>query len=563
MVKKNRVGYRIFGFDTETVDYGRGHELYSIQLYSEPEGGVILYRDNWCEIKNFERTVFATNNARFDFVMIRHMFPNARVRVNRSKVFRIDLDPEKRLFLVDIFNFFQSSLEELGKKFGFPKLKKPDYLGKREPTQDERKYFEEYAINDAKVSYHIYKYIVKDFSTVDLTGAVHIPRPFSTAASLAYSQFRKETGFKIQVMNADLHGLYHGGRTECIGYGRFDNVYVFDFNSLYPYCASVLSFPDMEKPVISADFSYEGATFAEVEIFKQHLPPLCVKLDKLYFPYGRLRSWFTNIELRYIHDNKLGEVKRIIDFRNYEEMPSPFRSWVLKHYENKLRAEKSGNTPLRNYEKLLLNSFCGRLALRLQRAEVRTSPPDDWHEWEEISGLWIKRDAGKPRLSRTSNLIWASYITAKARLYLHETVKDDDGFIYCDTDSIHTTNPERYSHMVSDELGKLKEEGDKEGKNYYFRAKSYITTRDGSIKNGKIYIKGLPRREIIYNEGDFFIKGATTTIHVNPLSPKKLGLEEPLVRTVFFTFDGKRILPRQINPLSENVITQPMKIEMF
>ena len=123
MVKKNRVGYRIFGFDTETVDYGRGHELYSIQLYSEPEGGVILYRDNWCEIKNFERTVFATNNARFDFVMIRHMFPNARVRVNRSKVFRIDLDPEKRLFLVDIFNFFSHHLKNWEKSSDFQNSK--------------------------------------------------------------------------------------------------------------------------------------------------------------------------------------------------------------------------------------------------------------------------------------------------------------------------------------------------------------------------------------------------------------------------------------------------------
>jgi len=175
--------------------------------------------------------------------------------------------------------------------------------------------------------------------------------------------------------------------------------------------------------------------YAEVIVKKEWLPPLAYKkkIDnemKLIFPYGRLKKWFTTLELRYLQDNKYGEVHRIINRRLFEGIDSPFRKFVEKHYDMKFKAEIDHNEAMRMYAKLMLNSFYGTWGLRIQSGQVKTTPPVDWDGWEEVNGIWFKRDTDKPRLAPQSNLLVASYITADARLYLHSLVRDDRTLIY-------------------------------------------------------------------------------------------------------------------------------------
>jgi len=555
--------YKLHGFDTETV-YTVVHKLYSVQYYNETDGGHILYDKR--EIKRWadslHNAVLVAHNAVFDFAVTRHLWPDAKVFVNRGKPYKIVLKPD--VFLVDLARFFSGmSLARVGEAFGYKKLEKPPYLGKREPTPSERQYFEEYAINDAKITYFVFKYIMRDLVTRDIEGNYGVTRVFNTAPSYARYRWSTTTDVKVGKWYYDLENLYLGARTECIGYGKFDDVVVFDINSSYPHSAWRLVFPDTEKYVISNDISYEGAVYAEVLVKKDWLPPLAYKKEvngemKLIFPYGKLKKWFTTLELRYLQDNKMGEVHRIIKHRLFEGVDSPFRKFVEEHYNMKLRAEAEHNEAMRMYAKLMLNSFYGTWGLRIQSGQVRTTPPDDWNGWVEENGIWIKRSTDKPKLAPQSNLLVASYITADARLYLHSLCKDDETVVYMDTDSIHTMYPERYMKHVGSGLGKLKIEDDKSGENYYFRAKTYIIE---SEDEKQFYIKGLPRREIIFSPDTLSVTGMGITIRQNLFHPDLLLTENSLVRVVKLEFDHKRLLKDKIDPFHSNTMSEPRCVE--
>jgi len=98
------------------------------------------------------------------------------------------------------------------------------------------------------------------------------------------------------------------------------------------------------------------------------------------------------------------------------------------------------------------------------------------------------------------NLVWASYITAYARLHLWKQMKriGFNRIIYCDTDSIFTTK--RFMN-TSSELGELKREV--KMKNItIFRAKSYITENRVKMKGLWLPFKPKEMRAIILS-GNF------------------------------------------------------------
>jgi hypothetical protein len=115
--------YKLYGFDTETV-YTVVHKLYSVQYYNETDGGHILYDKH--EIKRWadslHNAVLVAHNAVFDFAVTRHLWPEAKVFVNRGKPYKIVLKPD--VYLVDLARFFAGmSLAVLVKRSATKSLK--------------------------------------------------------------------------------------------------------------------------------------------------------------------------------------------------------------------------------------------------------------------------------------------------------------------------------------------------------------------------------------------------------------------------------------------------------
>ena len=127
-----------------------------------------------------------------------------------------------------------------------------------------------------------------------------------------------------------------------------------------------------------------------------------------------------------------------------------------------------------------------------------------------------------------------------------------------DTDSIHTMYPEKYMKHVGQGLGKLKIEDDKSGENYYFRAKTYIIE---SEEEKQFYIKGLPRREIIFSPDTLSVTGMGVTIRQNLFHPELLLTENSLVRVVKLEFDHKRVLKHKIDPFHSNTMSEPRCVD--
>ena len=59
------------------------------------------------------------------------------------------------------------NLAGIGELLGIPKLTKPEFLGEREPTTQERPAFEEYAIQDARIAYKAARWIIDELGNFE------------------------------------------------------------------------------------------------------------------------------------------------------------------------------------------------------------------------------------------------------------------------------------------------------------------------------------------------------------------------------------------------------------
>jgi hypothetical protein len=131
-----------------------------------------------------------------------------------------------------------------------------------------------------------------------------------------------------------------------------------------------------------------------------------------------------------------------------------------------------------NIVKILLNSLYGKFAQRVEGGVRVLITADDYQNVIKHAGSEIYVIGGEPYLAIDKiypqpvylNLLWASYITAGTRLLLYEKMKEIDfDVIYCDTDSIHTT--QQITEIPG--LGGIKLE--KQGEvGYYIAPKEYV-----------------------------------------------------------------------------------------
>jgi DNA polymerase family B len=302
--------------------------------------------------------------------------------------------------------------------------------------------------------------------------------------------FQKETIWKPREEICDLaRQTYHGGRCE-VFQRHNENLYAYDINSMYPHVMrSGIPVEYVGESTKLLD-QYYGFVEAEIRIPESYIPILPVRLEKLYFPCGLVRSAWTSEEL--ISAEMAGCKITKIFKAAYFKTKDLFKDFVLKLYELKKHAQE----PTRTIAKGLLNAFYGkfgqnptkRVYCTQRRAPERSFPilyPDG-----TPSGFCYYE-----RVSRNAYLLphISSAITSKARLHLLKELNEN--VYYCDTDSVFTPQ----TMHTSKELGAWSLVG--EGEATFIQPKLYKF-------KGKWKSKGLNREQSI----DDFIAGNANTI---------------------------------------------------
>lgn len=230
---------------------------------------------------------------------------------------------------------------------------------------------------------------------------------------------------------------YHGGRVEVYKH-EGHNINAFDVNSMYPFCMTSRVPTNLKGRCRSIDIDEQYYGFAEVMINVPndlYIPPLPVRLDKLYFPTGNLLGVWSFEELR--EAEKRGcKIQRVLKAYSFYT-DYLFVDFVKDLYQWKV----SGNETHRAIAKFLLNSLYGKFGQQPEKEMycIEETAPAGAIPILDMNGN-VTDFAKYTKTSYASYLLphISAAITSKARLELLKVL--DKNSYYCDTDSVFTSN---------------------------------------------------------------------------------------------------------------------------
>lgn len=256
---------------------------------------------------------------------------------------------------------------------------------------------------------------------------------------------------------------YYGGRCEVFYQGEIPagDYTMADVNSMYPSVMRSIRVPhacrnslwittNPDRSILTAP----GMSFAHVWVPPMRYPPLPSKRKignsvKLTFPCGFISGAWAHNELNYAVSCGV-KIIRIDKTYWWDRVVSPFTGYVNDLYA--LR-QKGGMWDV--VAKCLLNCLYGKFAqcrpastligydefLRLKLEDETMddiTPTRTLYDAQGIpQAVEIKPEGF--RFPRHSNMIWGAYITAAARIYLHQLLTLHTGY-YADTDSVLTAS---------------------------------------------------------------------------------------------------------------------------
>lgn len=377
------------------------------------------------------------------------------------------------ILFVDSMNWFRESLAKTGERIGLPKLS----IDFATCTDAE---LSAYCFRDVEIEFRNFKHFVKFLEDNQIS------RLRYTIGSTAMSAFLfQHSRHKIYIHNCkeaiDIERQsYRGGRVECffIGEKNGEYYYVFDVNSLYPAVMRVNSYPvKFEKiqrkttPDTLCESLRDKAAIAKV-LIETDEPAYAVKRDRTIFPVGCFWAVLTTPELKYALAR--GHVIKVKSAVIYEQAKI-FTRYVDKFYRLRQKYKAQGRGDYDEVCKLLLNTLYGKFG---QRAEVWTKIGDCPGEPDRIETCYV-RGLNNPTAIRyllgeifectgteesfNSFPAIASHVTAYARMYLYELIKQAgfENVFYCDTDSLIVNKAGKcklQNRIDSESLGSLKQE---------------------------------------------------------------------------------------------------------
>ena len=478
--KQKLFNKKIYGFDIETKNNNKDFVLCSI--YSDDYQKFYYSKEEFIDaIKNdfrFRNAVVFATNLSFDFfgtffsqIESQHfytLFRGSDLLLAKTFFYKGDFVSKgkikskslKSLLFLDSLNYAQLSVAKMGKVIGISKLEAPRCLGQEIETDEDFEELKVYNMRDSEITFKFMKFYIK--ATEELGGTFK-----NTIASNSMALFKnKYLGDNKYYQPSEEILLeqfesYYGGRTEAFKRGYFEDKNYYDFNSLYP-TVMLEELPDpnslriTHKNTVNYINKYEGISKVDVFIFPQKYPvlPFRNKIGRVIFPTGNISGWYTHIELR--EAVKQGAViKKVYKTHYFLKKCRPFKEFVTDLYS--LRKEyQAENNPMEYVVKITLNSLYGKFGQKfkdkdnwIHKGAIKISDLKNSKSIEE-KGDYI-RIVVDSQPSAFCIPIWATYITAKARLKLHNTLLVTNP-IYCDTDSVITEK----ELITGNELGQLK-----------------------------------------------------------------------------------------------------------
>lgn len=347
-----------------------------------------------------------------------------------------------------------------------------------------------------------------------------------------FKGFRKKLPLLPSEVDADIRKSYRGGFTYVNDVWREKKVgkgVVLDVNSLYPSCmSSPYKLPYSQPKRFNGKYEYD-------EIYPLYVQSITCSFDikKGKIPSIQIRNHLSFIPNEYIKTTDGKEVTLFLtkpDFELFQEQyhiynPAFNGGWKFKaatglfddyitHWtEQKIKAGKEGNAPLRQISKLLLNSLYGRTALS---GTARQKAP-------YLQDGVVKFRLLPPETRETVYIPVAAFITAYGRertIRTSQTIKDytikkygEDRYYYSDTDSIHASLTDEDLEELKDvikiddyKLGYWAKEAEFD-RAIYIRQKCYIEEIKGKLQ---VTVAGLPKYLAPLITFDNFKKGFTT-----------------------------------------------------
>lgn len=335
----------------------------------------------------------------------------------------------------------------------------------------------------------ILKYLVSDIKNT-LKMVVEFWQRYPGELTLASSIFKlmKEKfgyspGRSPEAYDVKFRPYFFGGRVQFWKLGEIKGKYkVVDINSAYPWAMtrdhwygfageamSKLPKKGMEQCLITVECKANGCF------------PVRQKNGSIHYPTVNGRFDVTGWELKTAMDLKLvSEVKVIICYRPKEV--KSMREFAETFYEQKLKAKLAGDKEEEFFRKIGLNAGYGKLALNPMRfKEVKVTTiydkpiyfDDDGKKISESKAesigqplwenCWDDEDRGLSFWQRSSyregidkfvNVATAASITGCVRAKLMRSIHACGGAMYCDTDSLITSDVSQL--VLSDRLGDWK-----------------------------------------------------------------------------------------------------------
>lgn len=280
-----------------------------------------------------------------------------------------------------------------------------------------------------------------------------------TIGSDCFREFRKSLkGYRktfpelTEEVDEFCRNSYFGGLCICNESGYYENGYVYDVHSMYPYVMKEFYMPfgepkyfEGEPPKgslsiihIMSDFELKEGSIATI-IKKNYFG----KNEQVEESDGTMELWLTSVDLELFLENYEIYSIEYIDGYFFKRRKGIFNSYIEKYYTMKNSCVKGSGRY--KYAKLMLNNLSGKFGTK----------PVSRSKFIEEETFSVR--LGEEHKRKTVYVPVAAFITAYARKILVEAILEVgiEHFRYCDTDSIHTDITCSHILNIGEELGQF------------------------------------------------------------------------------------------------------------